>query len=394
MGLGNREEGKTGNKYVEKIMRLFAANEFSEYVILRFQHWFVQNRDKNLKDNSMENLWDSTSSAADDNIEKDLNKIMSKIAGNASSREAAFEKGTGNISVSTTNANADVRAANTNADVSAANANADVSTTNANAGNRYFGRRFWLAASSFLLIGFLASYIFTAAISSDTIISLLMPSIKLELTDHYVKYSDITKLILPDGTEVSLNSGSTLIYPKRFSGKKRLVYLSGEANFRVTKDKNKNFVVKTSDVYVEALGTTFNVSAYADDNKVETTLLSGRVRISSATESFPSIEITPNEQIVYDKASRRLIKRVVDANSYISWTQGHLVFQGASFETVIKKLERFYDVTVNYDLSKYKGKNLYVKFTNSESLSEALDVLSEMISGFNYKINGKTVFIY
>lgn len=374
MGLGNREEGKTGNKYVEKIMRLFAANEFSEYVILRFQHWFVQNRDKNLKDHSMENLWDSTSSAADDNFEQDFNKIMSKITGTASSREAAFEKGTGNIS--------------------AANANADISAANANAGNRFFGRRFWLAASSFLLIGFLASYIFTAVISSDSIISLLMPSIKLELTDHYVKYSDITKLILPDGTEVSLNSGSTLIYPKRFSGKKRLVYLSGEANFRVTKDKNKNFVVKTSDVYVEALGTTFNVSAYADDNKVETTLLSGRVRISSATESFPSIEITPNEQIVYDKASRRLTKRVVDANSYISWTQGHLVFQGASFETVIKKLERFYDVTVNYDLSKYKGKNLYVKFTNSESLSEALDVLSEMISGFNYKINGKTVFIY
>ncbi|PKO99851.1 MAG: hypothetical protein CVU13_04810 [Bacteroidetes bacterium HGW-Bacteroidetes-8] len=355
MGLGNRENSNEGNKYVGKIMRLFAVNEFSEYVILRFQHWFVQNRDKNQKDNSLENLWDSTIGTADGNFEKDFNRVMGRISGSTIGAGVAANKG-----------------------VSA----------------RLEGKSFWMIAASFLLIGFIASYIFTAAFSSDAIFSLIMPSDRLELTDHYVKYSDITKLILPDGTEVSLNSGSTLIYPKRFIGKKRMVYLSGEANFRVTKDNRKNFVVKTADVYVEALGTTFNVSAYSDDNKVETTLLSGRVRISSATESFPSIEITPNEQVVYDKASRRLIKRVVDANSYISWTQGHLVFQGASFETVIKKLERFYDVTVNYDLSKYKGKNLYVKFTNSESLSEALDVLSEMISGFNYKISGKIVIIY
>jgi len=351
MGLGNREDSKEGNKYVGKIMRLFAVNEFSEYVILRFQHWFVQNRDKNQKDNSLENLWDSTSATADENFEKDFNKVMGRISG--STIGTGFTAGRGVA------ANKGVVA-------------------------RLEGKSFWMIAASFLLIGFIASYILTAAFSSD----------RLELTDHYVKYSDITKLILPDGTEVSLNSGSTLIYPKRFSGKKRMVYLSGEANFRVTKDRHKNFVVKTADIYVEALGTTFNVSAYSDDNKVETTLLSGRVKISSATESFTSIEITPNEQIVYDKASRKLIKRVVDANSYISWTQGHLVFQGASFETVIKKLERFYDVTVNYDLSKYKGKNLYVKFTNSESLSDALDVMSEMISGFNYKISGKIVFIY
>lgn len=361
MGLGNRENSKEGNKYVGKIMRLFAVNEFSEYVILRFQHWFVQNRDKNQKDNSLENLWDSTCATADENFEKDFNKVMGRISGSTIGTGFAAGRGVA--------ANKVVVA-------------------------RLEGKSFWMIAASLLLIGFVASYILTAAFSSDAIFSLIMPSDRLELTDHYVKYSDITKLVLPDGTEVSLNSGSTLIYPKRFIGKKRMVYLSGEANFRVTKDNRKNFVVKTADIYVEALGTTFNVSAYSDDNKVETTLLSGRVRISSATESFPAIEITPNEQIVYDKASRKLIKRMVDANSYISWTQGHLVFQGASFETVIKKLERFYDVTVNYDLSKYKGKNLYVKFTNSESLSDALDVMSEMISGFNYKISGKIVFIY
>lgn len=94
----------------------------------------------------------------------------------------------------------------------------------------------------------------------------------------HIGHSD-EDIFLPDGSRVSMNSRSMLLYPEQFTGKYRSVFLIGEANFKVKANKNKPFIVKTNDFQITALGTEFNVSAYTEDNNVFTTLITGSVLV-------------------------------------------------------------------------------------------------------------------
>ena len=99
------------------------------------------------------------------------------------------------------------------------------------------------------------------------------------MIENYTPVADLHQVILPDGTEVILNSKTTLLYPEQFRGDTRSVYLIGEADFKVKPDKEHPFIVKSNGFQVTALGTEFNVEAYADDACLPATLLSGSVRV-------------------------------------------------------------------------------------------------------------------
>lgn len=165
-----------------------------------------------------------------------------------------------------------------------------------------------------------------------------------------IPYGNQSKLILSDNTVVWLNAGSRLVYPTFFNGKTREVLLFGEAFFEVSKNAEKPFIVKTSDIEIKVLGTQFNVSAYAEDKVIQTVLKEGSVAIRQNNATFFDREILlkPNQMASFSKSSNETKLYDVDASYYTLWTKGLLSFDDVDFNRILKKVERFYNITVDF----------------------------------------------
>ena len=117
------------------------------------------------------------------------------------------------------------------------------------------------------------------AVSSVSIYLALQNRQAPDLLQAYIPTAEMRNITLPDGTQVLINSQSTLLYPQQFTRDTRCVYLVGEAGFKVKRDEEHPFIVKSSDFQVTALGTEFNVTAYPDEEEVTATLISGKVLV-------------------------------------------------------------------------------------------------------------------
>lgn len=215
---------------------------------------------------------------------------------------------------------------------------------------------------------------------------------EVQMLECFVPNGEQKQLTLPDGSVVWLNAGSTLLYPETF-GKTRSIYLSGEGHFTVVKNKEKPFIVKTSYIDVEALGTVFNVHAYSEETKSTTTLETGMVRVDDRKGISRSVILNPNEQLIYNHADASFEKIKVDASRLNSWTGGYLVFQQEPLGSIFRSLERRYNVKINYNDSKFGHMTFTLRFSRDESLKEAMEVLKRLGLNFNYKIINKDVFI-
>lgn len=166
--------------------------------------------------------------------------------------------------------------------------------------------------------------------------------------------------MLTDGTEVYLNSGSSLRYPLALQNKnERKVSLKGEAYFKVTKNKKSPFIVESNGVFSKVLGTEFNYSAYPDDNKTNIVLVQGAVGVgmtnSVSKESHFTI-LAPSEKASHLNDSDKIEVSQVNIEKYIAWTQGSLVFQDDNMESILRILQRHYDVEI---INKYSELNNY-----------------------------------
>ncbi len=215
-----------------------------------------------------------------------------------------------------------------------------------------------------------------------------------EMVEYFVPNGQIKEFILPDSSRVVANSGSILLHPVNFAGSKRNIYLNGEAKFVVRHDEKKPFIVKTSDMDVEALGTVFNVSSYADNEQTIATLVNGKVRVDFKTADHMPEVLSPNEQMIFDRISGQAIRKMARIDYVLAWEQGHLVFQSASLHHIIKTLERRYDVTIYLNSGSFTDEKITVKFMYDETLNEVLHTLQHIIKGFKYKIEEKRVYIY
>ena len=203
-----------------------------------------------------------------------------------------------------------------------------------------------------------------------------------------VAYGDKKHFLLPDSSEIWLNAGTVVKYPKEFSKVQRLVHLDGEAYFSIRKNTSKPFIVETSQLSVKVLGTKFNVKAYADDELVTTTLTSGKVEVIPPTQD-PQI-LKPNEQLTYDKKTSAVNITEVSPTDTDGWITGKLIFTDAPFTEILQTLEKRYDVTINHTMNIPASKQYTVRFLKNENLEEILSVLSEMI-GFSYQKQGNKV---
>lgn len=195
-------------------------------------------------------------------------------------------------------------------------------------------------------------------------------------------------IVLADGTKVFLNTVSSIKYPTQFNEDKRVVELEGEAYFEVAKNKNKPFIVKSGNQSIEVLGTHFNVHAYDNESVTKTTLLEGSVAVSYKNQK--SI-LKPGQQSNVSDNFNKIKIREVDTEAAIAWKNGRFKFDNADLKSVMKQLERWYGIKVEY-----RGDVSDVRFNGgtfmNKNLSEVLKVLE--LSNIKFKVEGKTIIVY
>lgn len=164
-------------------------------------------------------------------------------------------------------------------------------------------------------------------------------------------FGSSSKIVLSDSSVVWLNAGSSLIFPSIFKGKTREVVLFGEAYFDVFPDKDKPFIVQTSALEIRALGTEFNVSAYPEDNIIQTVLKEGSVAIRgvNATKNEKEIILKPNQLASFDKKTKNMSIAGVNTDFYTLWTDGLLSFENRDLNRITKSLERFYNIKIQFE---------------------------------------------
>lgn len=192
---------------------------------------------------------------------------------------------------------------------------------------------------------------------------------------------------MSDGTRVWLNADSRLRYPVNFTGKERVVELSGEAYFEVAKNKNMPFKVITGTKTVEVLGTHFNVSAYSNDT-YRTTLLEGSVRLNSTNGG--SAILRPNEQGVFNNAGHFDVMQA-DTAATVAWKNGIFLFRNERIGEIMKEISRWYDVDVAYqgDVSKIKLAGTVSRYANIASLLNTM----QLTGSVHFKIEGRRVIV-
>jgi hypothetical protein len=163
-----------------------------------------------------------------------------------------------------------------------------------------------------------------------------------------VPYGKRSYLLLSDGTQVWINSGSRLVYAPQFTGDTRVVFLEGEAYFEVAKDASKPFYVRTDAFTINVLGTKFNVKAYKDDMEYTTVLVEGKVSMRVQDQFFSKdVILAPNQKLTLMKGQDDFQRSNVDETGlYTNWIYGYLEFKNANLSNVLKSIQRYYNIDI------------------------------------------------
>ncbi len=218
---------------------------------------------------------------------------------------------------------------------------------------------------------------------------------KLAYNTLTVPYGKKFKLQLSDGTHVHLNSGTSLKYPVNFlKGENRQVFLSGEAYFDVATDNAHPFIVNADELNIRVLGTQFNVASYSEDAVTDVVLIEGSVSLYKKDETADPATNTllePGFKGSFDREKNTISSKKVITSIYTSWINGELIFRDMSFENILKKLERHYNVSIlNRDKALAKEK-FNASFVN-EPIEKVLQNLKTTY-GIDFRVNNNQIII-
>lgn len=211
----------------------------------------------------------------------------------------------------------------------------------------------------------------------------------------YVKESlsneKIKKVILPDGSCVSLMSGSTILYPSDFlNDKTRDVELSGEAFFEVAKDSIHPFIVKLGEIGIKVVGTSFNVSNYKDENQINVALKSGKVDLFRgeyrSNDNF--VHLVPGKMASFSKNNHEFDIQDVDINKYTSWANGSLIFKDDPLSVIFSRMERWYNIKIITE-SVAVEEFIFSATIKNENLDQVIELL-RFSTPFIFNINRET----
>lgn len=273
----------------------------------------------------------------------------------------------------------------------------------------------WLKVAAILIPFMLLSSLVTKMLLTPKVLNVENPY------SFEVPYGSKSKVILPDGTQVVLNSGSKLLFKEGFGNSHRSLDLSGEGYFNVAKNKELPFVVHAGNLFVRALGTEFNVKAYPEEKNIETILIEGAIQVSRNIEEGKKeklVDLLPKQQLVYNKTVdsiyvnvteekdryidlRNLAKPAiptivfektkVDPIIYTTWKDDSWSIYRKTLLDLATELERKYDVTIVFENESLRK----IKFSGTlrdESIEQVLSAI-RLASPIDFKINGKMVNI-
>ena len=229
-------------------------------------------------------------------------------------------------------------------------------------------------------------------VGKDSLSTLIYDDIivdKLVYNTIMVPHAGEYELILSDGTQVWLNSGSSLKYPVNFIGNKREVILTGEGYFDVSHNANKPFIVKTDHTQVKVYGTKFNVMGYSDEKEEQVTLVEGKVGI---IVDYQESLLDPGEQASILTATGDVEINEVNTSLYTGWVEGELRFRKMPLNQLAKKLSRWYDVDFFFANSSVVQKTFTGKVDKGCDF-ELFMGLIEKTTNVNITIDGRTVLI-
>jgi len=196
------------------------------------------------------------------------------------------------------------------------------------------------------------------------------------------------QLVLPDGTKVWLDAGSSISYPVVFTGNARRVRLTGQGYFEVAKNKDKPFYVEVNRSEVKVLGTHFNISAYEEDPENTTTLLEGSVQISKNGEAAL---LKPGQQASIGAGSDHIVVSEANIDDVMAWKSGYFIFNDDDIRAIMRKVSRWYDVDVDYR-GDFAGRHFGGTFYRSKGINELLNHL-ERIGKLHFKVAGRRVTV-
>ncbi len=195
------------------------------------------------------------------------------------------------------------------------------------------------------------------------------------------------QMMLPDGTKVWLNAASSIRYPTVFIGSERKVEVTGEAYFDVVKDAKKPFRVQiNAETTVEVLGTQFNINSYENESAIKTTLLEGSIQVNSNNQHKI---LKPNEEAIISGTSLKVNE--VDINEVVAWKNGFFNFNGSNLFTVMRQLERWYDIQVKFEGKINGDENFRGELQRSLNLSQVIKSLEDL--NVKCRIEGKTLIV-
>ncbi len=181
------------------------------------------------------------------------------------------------------------------------------------------------------------------------------------------------EVVLPDGSKVWMNAGSSLRFPTSFVGNKRVVEMTGEAYFEIAQNEDMPFEVEVKGMIVKVLGTHFNIMAYEENKGVRTALLEGKVRVT--TGEGQEVVLNPGQRAIWDMNGDLAVEKIKNRQQIIAWKNGLFWFENSDINEVMKQLSRWYDVDIEI-----KG-NIPDLFTGSIprelSFSEVFEVLQK-----------------
>lgn len=196
-------------------------------------------------------------------------------------------------------------------------------------------------------------------------------------------HEKVQLVLLPDSSRVWLNAATTLRYHPSFNEHRELE-LSGEAFFEVTKDPDHPFAIKTGEMTTTVVGTSFNVSAYNDDEWKVVSVITGKVRVNDADKELALL--TPAKSLRYSKLSKQAMVLDTDTVSVVSWTRGKLQFAGKPLSEITKLLERRYGYSFTFGNRELENCRYYLNLSDTLKIDEVMNVLREA-GGLQITIN-------
>lgn len=322
--------------YIQKIISVFTASGHSEKVIEEVHQWLVDEEHADEKETALNALWNETEGKVDSATWDSLAKVYDKI-------------GVGQPKA-----------------------------------KRRFHLRMWqsvAAAVVLLAVSVSGTYLFTKDIYSE-----------VAMVEGFTPAGTMNHIQLPDGSMVQTNSGTILLYPETFKGDTRTVYLIGEANFKVKKDPDKPFIVKSTTMSVTALGTEFNVMAYPENDEIIATLIHGKIKVD-CNNGKESYILNPGQQVTYLRNTAASMLADANLEDVTAWQKGMFVFRGVTMKEILATLERRYAVTFQYNANLFNDDKYNFRFREKSSINEIMDVMQEVVGGFDYKIEENICYI-